>query len=377
MTTHRWPRATVALIACLTASCGKEPSLQKVPRPVRVEVVAPHASIPGTRYSANIEPYEQVAVAFKMGGYVSEIRQAHGSDGRMRNLQEGDRVTRGTVLARVRENDYVEAVNRANAALAGAEAGLRKAALDFERAKRLFENESLTKPDYDAAQAAYEIAQAQAEGARAALAAAKIQLQDTALVAPTDGVILKRLIEVGTLVGAGTVGFVMADTLSVKAVFGVPDLLMRRARLGIRLSITTEAYGTREFPGKITAISPAADPSSRVFDVEVTIPNLQDLLKPGMIASVAVPSEDDARGPAKPALVVPLNAIVRAETGEGYAVLVVANENGKQVARRRAVTIGQVYGNRIAILQGLSRGEHVILSGATLVSDGDEVRVIP
>lgn len=372
-----WPAATLVLLACLTACSRNEPGLQKLPRPVKVQVVAPHATEPRVRYSANIEPYEQVALAFKVGGYVREIRQARGADGQLRNLEEGDHVTRGTVLARVRENDYIEAVNRARAALAGSEASLRKATLDYERAKRLFERESLTKPDLDGAEASYKVALAQVAAARATLATSEIQLRDTALIAPGDGVILKRSIELGTLVGTGTVGFVVADTSSVKAVFGVPDLLMRRARLGVTLGITTDVYGPREFPGRITTISPAADPSTRVFDVELTVPNPQALLKPGMIATVAVPNEGEPSAPVRPVLVVPLSAVVKPEGGQGYAVFVLVEEKGKPVARRRAVRLGEVYGNMIGILEGVKQNERVIVSGSTLVSDGEQVRVIP
>ena len=370
--------AMVAVFVSFAGACRQETSPQKAPRPVRTRTVEPVSGRARMRYSANIAPREKVSVAFKVSGYVREVRQARGADGRMRNLQEGDVVTRGTVLARVREEDYTEAVNRAKASVGQAQAGLQKATLDYERAKNLFASESLTKPDYDSAKAAFDAAVLQAEGARASLAEAEIRLRDTALATPLDGVILSRSIEVGSLVGPGSVAFEIADTSSVKAVFGVPDILMRRVQLGIVLQVTTESLGGRQFPGRITAVAPAADPSSRVFDVELTIPNPHNVLKAGMIATVEVPEENPEAARAQAAaLVVPLVAIVKPPHGEHFAVFVLVGQGTNQVARLRPVEVGEVYGNMVAIRKGLQRGERVVVSAASLLADNEAVQVIP
>jgi multidrug efflux system membrane fusion protein len=371
--------SVVVALAAVAAACGnKEQSIQKPPRPVKAQVVESYAVQPRLRYSANIEPREQVTLAFKVNGYVREVRQTRGADGKMRNLQEGDVVPRGTVLARVRDEDYQESVNRAKASLAQAEVSFQKTTLDYERAKRLFEKDSLTKPDFDSAKAAYDAARTQVDSAKASLAEAEIRLRDTALVAPIDGVLMKREIEVGSLVRPGSTGFVIADTTSVKAIFGVPDILIRRARLGIVLPITTETYGTREFPGRITAISPAADPSSRVFDVELTIANPQNLLKSGMIATVAVPEENPGAAQAQAeALVVPLAAIVKPQQSAQFAVYVVVDQAGGQVVRLRPVDVGEVFGNRVAVRKGVQRGDRVVVTGASLLADNEAVVMIP
>ena len=109
---------------------------------------------------------------------------------------------------------------------------------------------------------------------------------DTALVSPLDGVVLKQLIEVGRWSGPGSGGFVLADTSSIKAVFGAPDTMLHRLKLGMPQTVTTEALPNRQFAGRITNIAPTADPQSRVFDIELTIPNPDDALKVGMVASM-------------------------------------------------------------------------------------------
>ena len=126
----------------------------QAPVPVRVASAEPQGEQARTRYSASIEPYEQVTLAFKSSGYVRDIKKVRGADGRLRNLQEGDAVRAGAVLARIQDTDYVARRNQAQASVAEAQAGLERARLDFGRAERLFQSQSVTKPDYDAAPAA-------------------------------------------------------------------------------------------------------------------------------------------------------------------------------------------------------------------------------
>jgi multidrug efflux system membrane fusion protein len=254
-------------------------------------------------------------------------------------------------------------------------AGLTHAFQDLERARKLYAANALTRVDYDAAQARYEGAQARASGAAAQVQEARIALQDTFLKAPMDSLVLKRKVEVGDLVSPGAQGFTLANTREVKVVFGVSDLMLKHIKPGDALTITTEAWRNRQFTGKVTALAPSADPKSRVFDVEISIPNPDQELKVGMIASVLVATEKAA----PPELVVPLNAIVRG-TGhpESYALFVVEEQADRQVARRRDhVELGKVYGNLIVVHKGVARGETVIVTGATLVGDNQPVRIIP
>src|SRR4029450_667951 len=129
-----------------------------------------------------------------------------------------------------------------------------------------------------------------------------------------------------------------------------------------------------EFRGQITAVFPAADPKSRVFSVEVTIANPGYLLRPNMIVSLKVATEQAVS--AQP--VVPLNAVMKGKSNpNGYAVFVVNDQGGRQIAQLRDVKLGDSYGNTVAVTEGLRPGERVITTGGTMVNDGDQVKVIP
>jgi RND family efflux transporter MFP subunit len=431
MKTRTTLKVASLLFISLMLGCSQTHTEVKAPKPVKVKTVETHSSENSVRYSASIRPATQVDMAFKVGGYIDAIAQQKDSAGQWRNLQAGDIVRKGTVLARVRQSDYMARVNEAKsqhgearsaletnnsqlmeataavetarAQLNDAQASFDRTNLDYERARILFSTQSITKPDYDAAKAQYEIAQAKLDAARSQLKSAEarvaisraqigaaesriktaeattlsatIPLQDTQLRAPMTAVVIDRKIEIGSLVSQGATGFVLADLTYVKAAFGVPDLALQSLQLGDTLKLTTDALPGIEFSGHISRIAPSADQNSRVFDVEVTIPNPDGRLKPGMIASLNV--NEGAR--AKVSVpVVPLTAVTRSqEDPNAYAVLVVEERDGKQYARLRTVTLGESFGNAIVVTGGVRAGEMVVTTGVTQVADGEVVQVIP
>jgi multidrug efflux system membrane fusion protein len=293
-----------------------------------------------------------------------------------RAAQAGDPVTRGTVLARVEDADYRERLNQSRAKLTEAEASAHKARLDLDRAEALFAADSLIKPDLDAARANFESARARVAATQAEMAQAANALRDTALVSPSNGVVLERRVEVGTLVAAGSVGYVLGDIASVKARFGIPDAMVDRITVGEQIEVVVEALAGSTFSGHLTKVAPAADPQSRVFDVEIAIRNRAGRLRPGMIGTVAFGR--NATEPAEHPLTVPLNAIVKTDVeSEGYAVFVLERRDDGEIARARRVQLGDVTGNGVVVTSGITAGDRVIVSGASLVADGDPVRVIP
>jgi RND family efflux transporter MFP subunit len=356
-------RTLLSSIALLTtvSACGHEAA--KAPAlPVTVHTVSGGGAGGGVRYSASIRPDVQVDVAFKVSGYVEDIAQVRGADGRMRNLQDGDYVRRGTMLARIRDREYRDAV-------AQTEAGLTQAKADFDRVSQMFENRSASKADYDAAYAKYQANQAQHDQATQSLA-------DCTLRTPLDGYVLRRSVEVGTLVAQGTAGFQVGDLRAVKVVYGVPDVLVGTMKLGALQSVSAEAVPGPPLRGRITRVAPSADASSRVFEVEVTIPNADGRLKPGMIASLQVAGT--ATQTASAGTLVPLNAVIRPPGDPtGYAVFVVDDLQGQPAARLRRVELGDVSGNFIRVTSGLAGGERVIIRGATLAVDSQTIRIIP
>jgi len=365
----------ILVLAFLAATaCDKD----ELPAPkgiaVKVAPVKRTSDAAGTRYSAQIVPNTRLDVAFKVGGYVESIAQVQGVDGKMRNLQEGDLVTEGMQLASLRKTDYQQKIAEAKAALAQAGAIYREAKKDAERDAKLEKSGSLPGAMADASGGRRDSAGAAAEGARARLEQAQTAYADSTLRAPMKGVITKRGIEVGALVAPGTAAFAIADVDNVKAMFGVPDVFLAQIQLGATQEVTTDAFPGVVFEGKVSRLAPAVDQRSRVFEVDITVPNAEGKLKAGMVASLkikAAPSAD------KDLPLVPLNAIVRPPSGKGYAVFVVDNKDGVARVHARQIELGEYLGRVVPVKKGLAIDEQVVVQGAGLLSDGDRVEVIP
>jgi len=367
--------AAAILVAVIGCNRPAAPGAED-PVAVTIRILASSAAPNDAHYSASIEPYNQLSLNFQVTGYVESITQVRGADGNMRDLQSGDFVHNGELLASIHQATFKEQVDSAQAQLDGATAREVQARNNFERNQALFKARVVSQSDYDAAVKAFKMAESQVESAQSAVQQAKINLGFCKLYAPMDGVLLDRGIEDGTLAGPETSAFKMADTKEVKAVFGVPDTVAKNLQPGQHLSIRTDAYAQQEFSGTITRIAPDADPTTRLFATELTIPNTDGRLKTGMIASLALDQQQMAG--ARDTITVPLNSLVKLPgQPERFAVYVVEQQDGSSIARLHDVQLGEVVGNDIAIAGNVKLGDRVVVRGANIVSDGARVNVIP
>jgi multidrug efflux pump subunit AcrA (membrane-fusion protein) len=390
------------LTSCIfLGGCSKEKPLEPAIQTVRAGVVEQIQPDAAERYSASVEAFAKVDLAFKSGGIVEGILQVRGADGRIRDAQAGDKVSRGAALAQVRPLDYQNSLDQSEAQRAQAEAQLAQARanlvraranfghadIDFTRASSLFQSASMVKPQYDqakaqydeaaasvaAAEAAVQTAEASVANTHAAVKEAKLSLSDTTLRAPFAGWISARNVDRGSLVGSATVGFSIVDTHLVKAVFAVPDTTLSSVRLGQKQPVMLDAL-QRTVTGVITSISPQADPQSRVFSIEVTIDNSSEDVRPGMIGSLTWGASRDS----SPRLVVPLNAVVRSPVDpNGFAVFSLTERDGKWCALAQTIEIGQTIGNSIEVTRGLTAGQKIISLGGAQVRDGQQVNILP
>lgn len=389
--------AAMAAGVLVTSGCGKGTAEVKetFATPVQTVLVEEVAVENGSNYSATIEAERSVEMVFKSDGYVESLLQVAG-----RNVQRGDFVGRGAVLARVRQNDYRANVDAAHAQalqaseslkatawqLSQAQAMHKKAVLDAERAAALYEEKALTKPDYDAAQAQLDSTGAQVEAAKKNVEAqrnlleraqaqerlAEIHLGDTELAAPMAAVILEKNIETGSLAGRGATAFRLGDISSVRMTFGVPDTLVVRLKLGAELPVRVDALPGSVFAGRIREIAGAADPDTRLFRIAVAIPNPSQRLRPGMMGMVSVPGTQP--GLALPA--VPANALLRSASDPNAASVFVVEQGALEgIAKLRTVRLGNFAGSRVTVLAGLTPGEMVVTGGRQNLVDGAHVRV--
>ena len=394
----------VAIAAVLGCGCvGRAGSAvdARPPKAVRLVTVNASTTAESTTYSAIITPNAQVDLAFRVSGYVVDVCRTKGADGRLRPLEPGAAVTTGLVLARLRATDYQAAVDKAQgsreessagihaaeAALAEAQAALTQAESDFGRIATLWEQESVTRPAYDASKARLDAAKAKVDAATASVAAAnqrttaaaaqlkeaRIALGDTELRAPFDAILLERHVDVGTLVSPAAAAFTIADLKLVKARFSVPDAALGMFSAGMPLPFTVDAFAKESFQGRVLSVAPAADPKARSFEITVSIENPRLKLRAGMIASTLVAGEAANSRQVR----IPIDALVHDPTRDQYLVYTLEQKStGITVATAVQVRPGPLVGNQVSILEGLTGGERIVASGANLLQSGDVVKEV-
>ncbi len=389
-----------ALIGTSCSSGRLSADTDLVPKAVRIARVESARRAETAKYSAILTPNAQVDMAFRLSGYVVELYQTKGADGRVGPLEPGSHIAAGTLLARVRPSDYQAVVDKARGAEEEAQAGVRtaeaqliqaqasltQAELDFGRIATLFEQESVTKPIYDASIAKWEAAKAGVDAAKSAIAGgqkrqdsaraqvreAQIALSDTELRSPFAATVLARRVELGALAAAGAPAFTLADLATLKARFNVPDYALTEFRQGQSLALSIDAFPAQRFAGRVLAIAAAADPKARSFEIEVVIPNRGLKLRSGMIATVAADGvESDERQ-----VQVPVAALVHDPTSNRYVVYTIEQSSGRPVAKAIPVEPGPLAGNQVVVLRGLQPGQRIVVMGANLLQPGDSVQEV-
>jgi membrane fusion protein (multidrug efflux system) len=280
-------------------------------------------------------------------------------------VEEGTRVRKGQRLATLESSDYAAQVTAATAALRSAEVTMADRKRELDRAETLFREGTATEQERDFARADFERAGAAVEQAKAQVELATINLAETVLTAPMDGVVSARHVEPGTLLSPGSkiVTITQIDTLRFQ--LNVPTTLFAQLALGqTTLEIEVDAYPGEVVSGTLSRIYPQADSDTRTVRVEAVIDNAAGRYLPGMyaVAELALNRRENV-------LVVPNEAVVRnVDHNIVYRV-------DKGVARAIQVGLGIRSDEVVEIVSGIAETDEIVVVGQHRLSDG--VNVVP
>ncbi len=353
------PLFLAAALALPFAGCAKraaETNVAEEPIPVRVAPVeiAP-ASVPVVA-TGTLGPKEDVNLSFKIGGVVARVL-----------VDEGAAVTAGQPLASLDFGEIDPAVTRARAAA-------EKAARDLERAQRLYADSVATLEQVQNAESANEAAQAE-------LRSAEFNRRHAEIVAPSSGVILRRLAEPGELVESGRTILVFGSRARGQVVRAwLADRDVVRVRRGDRATVRFDAIPGLAFEGRVAEIAAAADPMTGTYRVEIAL-DAKDLARGGargaggpILASGLVGAVEIRPSTNGEVSLVPAEALLEADGTQGIVYTVDA---AKRRARRLPVTVAYIAGDRIAIAAGLDGVRSVVTDGAAYLDDGHAVEIRP
>jgi RND family efflux transporter MFP subunit len=351
--THARPARTALVLIALGALAGSAcvrtaASATNDADSSAVPVVARAASLStrawSTTTSGIVHANTTVDVAFLVPGKVVTI----GPD-------EGQTVRAGQEIAALDPTDYRLALEQS---LAQAD----RAAHDRDRNKPLLASGGIAPADMDHLES----------GARQSAAAAdlaKKKLTDTRLTAPTSGVIARRAIEVGTTVAPGQTAFTIVDLDPVRVRVGVPEADIGHITEGAGATVRIPALDT-SFLGRVSLIGVAADPATRSYTVEISVPNHARRLRAGMVAEATITT-----GAMTSAMMLPAGAVLHDAGVAGTTMVYVLDSNGARAHARR-VTTGVARGDSLEITSGLTANDRVIVAGQQRLREGAMVKLL-
>jgi HlyD family secretion protein len=292
-------------------------------------------------------------------------------------VEEGDKVKKGEVIARLEDQDMLAALAQAKAGLDVAKADLNDAERSLARTKSLFGSHLASQADLDAAEARFNRVSATIISSEAGVRAAEVGVENTRIRAPFDGTVLTKDADVGEVVApfASSVNsrgavVTMADMSSLQVEADVSESNITRVSVGQPCEIVLDAYPDKRYRGLVHKIVPTADRAKATVLTKVVFLERDERVLPEMSAKVTFLSGDSAASQAggSPLLTVPTSSIV--ERAGGAAVLAV--RDGKAV--ETSVRTGRVLGNRTEILQGVSQGDQLILDPKPDIVSGTSVK---
>ncbi len=346
----------LCLGATLFAACEKAPvEAPEVVRPIRIATISGLQGGDSLSYPGEVQGVQNVNLAFEVSGRIIEMP-----------IQEGAAVTEGQVLARLDPADFQAALN-------AAESRVSTSKETFDRFAEAFERNAISRQDLNMRRRQYEVDQADLISARKAVS-------DTTLRAPFAGRIGRTFVDNFTNVQAKQEILLLQDLSELEVVVNVPEQDWLRAKPGLTLAQQTDrvqpqvsmsTLGDRSFPAVISEVAASADPVTRTFAAHARFAPPDDvIILPGMSANVTVHIPEDVET-LESMVLIPANAVIGGNDGGSYVWKIGGDP---LTATLSAVTIGQMSGSEIQVLEGLDTGDRIAVSGVQHLADGMLVR---
>jgi HlyD family secretion protein len=295
-------------------------------------------------------------------------------------VERGDYVKKGKIVATLEDNIIQAQLAEAKAALESAKARLRQIEAnleaiekDYHRLESLYKEKAIAKQKLDHIEAEYQatiegkrLAEAQIKQAKAVVKRLEILHKDHKIFAPVNGYVSARYVDPGAMSDTKMPVIRISHEEELKIVTSVTEKDFPHIEKGMKVEIKVDAYPEKVFTGTVSIINPTIDPRTRTGEIEIHIPNKDLTLSSGMFAHIRL-YLGERRG-----LVVPRDGLNRLPGTGSYYVYVV--ENGRAVLKNIKTGIAQE--NYIEVIEGLKRGEKVVVRGQNRLKDGTLVFIV-
>jgi multidrug efflux system membrane fusion protein len=348
----------VFVLALITTLGCIQPDEQprQIARPVKVTRIADQGDSVMS-FAGEVRSRYETILSFRVSGKVLA-----------RQVDVGDRVRKGQVLARLDQNDYRLAVQDLRAQLASAVANRDFLGDEVARYRELVAQNVISPPEFDRHHTAYTTARERATALEAQLGHAINQLAYTELSADRDGVVTALEVERGQVVTAGQAVVKLAQLDEREIHFDVPEHRLQGLTRRQAVHITLWTNRDKRLKGQIREIASAADPASRTYRVKATVLEDHETAQLGMTATVWVPSNTSSR------MTIPLSAVFTPQNKPGQPHVWLVDEQTGRV-RSVPVQVGELLDGEHIAVTGLVSGQLLVSAGVQRLAEGQAVRL--
>ncbi|MFH1850780.1 MAG: efflux RND transporter periplasmic adaptor subunit [Candidatus Neomarinimicrobiota bacterium] len=364
---------TVFLMIIMVAGCGKpeqSAAEEKTPAvPVELTTVKLGAIENTIQFFGNMAADQEIRVYSTVPNKIIDIK-----------VEIGATVKAGELLAEIDGEKISQAVTQAEAGLESAQAQFKSVDAEFNRIKKLYEDNAISQSQYEAVKAQRDAASSGVKQVKAALSTTRSQLRDTRITAPIAGVIAERNFDIGDMAAPQVPLFTVVKMDPVMVEVNVIERHIDLVRPGQTAWITVTGYPDTVFQGRIRRVNPTLNPLTRTARAEIEIPNSSLLLRPGMFADVNVVIQEKTGVPVIPKYAIIERTSLNYEAGQLTTNKVKVNRHvyviEDSIAIRREITIGIEDRSRVEVISGLTGGEKIVTIGQHNLSDSALIAVI-
>jgi len=355
----------LTLVMLVAKLLGEPKEVGQPPVPVEVQTVNRADIEQIVTATGAIEASATVNVMPKVSGRLESLATSI-AGGRSTRIEEGVAVRKGEQIGLIDRALYIAAAEQARAQTQAAEADAADARREEERMISLFESGSATEQMRDKAVTAAKTAAARLSAAKAALELAEINLQESVLKSPMNGVVTRKHIDEGNLVSVGQPVVTIADIAQIKVIIAVSEKYTTLVKEGLPCRLMVDAYPDKVFAAKVSSVWPALDAATRSLQVEIRLENPGLELKPGMFGKV-----DLIMARKTSVIVIPYDSVTGGKVNPAFVYTV--NDG---VAHKHVVELGIIQADRVEVVSGLDEGEELVVNGMTYLKDGIPVEVV-
>ncbi len=339
----------VFIVMGMLSACSEE-SQEKIIRPVKTMAIGAAQNEIMRQFPGKVVASNQADLAFQVPGIINVM-----------NVQEGDRVEKGQLIARLDQRKYIDAVNEAKARYEHTKA-------DFLRASQLVEKNYISRSDHDKKKSEYHVAKAN-------YSKAQNDLKDTTIVAPFNGLISRRFAENYENVKAKEAIVNIHDYDTIDVTFNVPENVVIHAREEKNRSatVTFDSAPKNTYEAKIKKFESRADDETQTYRVVVSLPTPTIItVLPGMTATVTLKLPDYESGK-EGFYEVPSTAVFADEKNQAFVWLL---NQGTMTVSKIPVTITRLSTAHVRITKGVNKGDVIVTAGVHNLDEGEKVRIL-